>query len=102
VDRAVSPGQVTGDAVLQLTTGVEDVVTLRDDRVELLDFVAREKAKIIGKSIARELPADAIVGMILRNGELIAPEEGRIKEGDHVFVLALRPVVSKVKKLFAA
>jgi trk system potassium uptake protein TrkA len=103
VDRAVSPGQVTGDAVLQLTIGVADVVTLRDEKIELIDFAARKGAKIIGKSIIKELPREAIAGMILRNGRTIVPEaNGKIEDGDRVFVLALQPAVLKVKKLFAA
>jgi len=103
VDRAVSPGQVTGDAVLQLTAGVEDVVTLRDDQVELIDIAAKKKSKIIGKALVKEMPREAIVGMILRDGNIIMPkEDARVEEGDKVLVLAQRPATSKVKKLFAA
>jgi trk system potassium uptake protein TrkA len=103
VDRAVSPGQVTGDAVLQLTSGVADVVTLRDERIELIDFPVKKGAKIIGKSILNELPKEAIAGLILRDGRTILPEtNGKIEEEDRVFILALQPVISRVKKLFAA
>jgi trk system potassium uptake protein TrkA len=103
VDRAVSPGQVTGDAVLQLTIGVADVVTLRDERVELIDFPVNKGAKIIGKSIINELPKEAIAGMILRNGRTVLPEAtGKIEDGDRVFILAFQQAISKVKKLFAA
>jgi trk system potassium uptake protein TrkA len=102
VDRAVSPGQVTGDAVLQLTIGVADVVTLRDERIELIDFPVKKGAKIIGKAISKELPKEAIAGLILRSGSTIMPEaNGLIEDGDRVFILALQPAVSKVKKLFA-
>ncbi len=103
VDRAVSPGQVTGDAVLQLTSGVADVVTLRDERIELIDFPVKKGAKIIGKSILNELPKEAIAGLILRDDRTILPEtNGKIEEEDRVFILALQPVISRVKKLFAA
>ena len=50
VDRAISPGQVTADAVLQRVIGGEEVITLSDERMELVDFIARPGAKIIGKS----------------------------------------------------
>jgi len=103
VDRAVSPGQVTGDAVLQLTIGVADVVTLRDERIELIDFPVKKGAKIIGKSIINELPKEAIAGMILRNDRTVLPEAiGKIEDGDRVFILAFQQAISKVKKLFAA
>jgi trk system potassium uptake protein TrkA len=102
VDRAVSPGQVTGDAVLQLTAGVEDVVTLRDEQIELIDFAAKKKSRILGKSILKEVPREAVVGMIMKNGRPLVPKEDtKVEEGDRVFVMALHPVVSKVKKLFA-
>ena len=41
VDRAVSPGQVTADAVLQRVIGGEEVITLSDERMELVDFIAK-------------------------------------------------------------
>jgi len=102
VDRAVSPGQVTGDAVLQLVIGGEDVITLSDERMELVDFAARKNAKIIGKNIVKELPKEAVLGMVLRHGKPVVPENDfRIMEGDRVFILALHSAMSKVKKLFS-
>lgn len=102
VDRAVSPGQVTGDAVLQLVIGGEEVITLSDERIELIDFAAKKGAKIIGKNVINELPEGAIAGMILRSGKPIVPKDGSlIEEGDRVYILALHPAISKVKKLFA-
>jgi len=102
VDRAVSPGQVTGDGVLQLVIGGEEVITLSDERIELVDFAAKKGAKIIGKNIVKELPGDAVLGMVLRNGKPIVPEDDcRVEEGDRVYILALHPAISKVKKLFS-
>lgn len=102
VDRAVSPGQVTGDGVLQLVIGSEDVITLSDERIELVDFAVKKGAKIIGKNVTKELPEDSVAGMVLRNGQPMVPgEDCRVEEGDRVFVLALHPAISKVKKLFA-
>ncbi len=102
VDRAVSPGQVTADVVLQRVIGGEEVITLSDERIELVDFIAKEGSKIIGKVISKELPKDAIVGMVLRNDKAIVPENGfKIEKGDRVFIMSMPQEVSKVKKLFA-
>jgi trk system potassium uptake protein TrkA len=68
VDRAVSPGQVTADAVLQRVIGGEEVITLSDERMELVDFIARPGAKIIGKTISKELPKDSLAGLVIRDG----------------------------------
>jgi len=101
VDRAVSPGQVTADAVLQRVIGGEEVITLSDERMELVDFIANPGAKIIGKSISKELPRDSLAGMVLRDGMTIVPgNDFKVAAGDRVFVMSMPDVVSKVKKLF--
>jgi len=101
VDRAVSPGQVTADAVLQRVIGGEEVITLSDERMELVDFIARPGAKIIGKSISKELPKNSLAGMVLRDSTPIVPyEDFRVSAGDRVFVMSMPEAVSKVKKLF--
>ena len=75
VDRAVSPGQVTADAVLQRVIGGEEVITLSDERMELVDFIARPGAKIIGKTISKELPKDSLAGLVMRDGIPLVPAE---------------------------
>jgi len=101
VDRAVSPGQVTADAVLQRVIGGEEVITLSDERMELVDFIARPGAKIIGKSVSKELPRDSLAGMVLRDSMPIVPAgDFKVAAGDRVFVMSMPDVVSKVKKLF--
>jgi trk system potassium uptake protein TrkA len=103
VDRAVSPGQVTADAVLQRVIGGEEVITLSDERMELVDFIAKPGAKVIGKSISKELPKDSLAGMVLRESSPIVPEgDFKVEVGDRVFVMSMPSVVSKVKKLFVS
>ncbi|VVB72023.1 Trk system potassium uptake protein TrkA [uncultured archaeon] len=103
VDRAVSPGQVTADAVLQRVIGGEEVITLSDERMELVDFIAGTKAKILGKSISKELPRDSLVGLVIRNGTPMVPgNDFKVEVGDRVFVMSMPQVVSKVKKLFVS
>lgn len=102
VDRAVSPGQVTADVVLQRVIGGEEVITLSDERMELIDFIAKDGSKIIGKVVSKELPKEAIVGMVLRDDKAIVPENGfKVEKGDRVFIMSMPQEVSKVKKLFA-
>ncbi|MDD1739119.1 MAG: Trk system potassium transporter TrkA [Methanothrix sp.] len=103
VDRAVSPGQVTADAVLQRVIGGEEVITLSDERMELVDFVVRPKAKIIGKALSKELPKDSMVGLVIRDDvPMVASEDFRAAVGDRIFVMSMPQVVSKVKKEFIA
>ncbi len=101
VDRAVSPGQVTADAVLQRVIGGEEVITLSDERMELVDFVVRPKAKIIGKVLSKELPKDSLVGLVIRDGVPEVPNEDfRAAAGDRILVMSMPHVISKVKKEF--
>ncbi|MFB3764065.1 MAG: Trk system potassium transporter TrkA [Methanotrichaceae archaeon] len=103
VDRAISPGQVTADVVLQHAIGGEEVVTLSDRRIELVDFIAKDESKIVGKVIPKELPRDVIVGMVLRRDKIIIPENGfKVEKGDRVFIMSMPHEISHVKRLFKA
>lgn len=103
VDRAVSPGQVTADAVLQRVIGGEEVITLSDERMELVDFIARPGARIVGKTISKELPRDSLVGLVIRDGSPLVPaDDFKAVAGDRIFVMSMPAVVSKVKKLFVS
>ena len=103
VDRAVSPGQVTADTVLQRVIGEDEVITLSDQRMELVDFVVRPKSRIIGKILSRELPKDSMVGLVIRdNVPMMAGEDFRAAVGDRIFIMSMPEVVSKVKKEFVS
>lgn len=103
VDRAVSPGQVTADAVLQKVIGGEEVITLSDERVKLVSYMVRPGQKIIGKNISRELPEDSMAGMVIRDGiPLVPSDDFEAAIGDHIFVVSMPDVVTEVKKLFAS
>jgi trk system potassium uptake protein TrkA len=103
VDKAESPGQVTADAVLQRVLGGEEIVTISDERIELMDFIAKDSSKIIGKNLLKELPDESIAGMVLRGEQLLIPKNDlKVENGDRVFVMAMPPAVSKVKKLFVS
>ena len=48
-----------------------------------------------------KFPEDAIIGAILRNGEMVVPDqECSIQSGDSVIVVALPNSIDKIEKLF--
>jgi len=103
VDRAISPGWVTVEAVLRLIRGGEDVIVIGKDEAEVLEFRAEKESKILGKNAADKMPKGAILGMIMRGRQPIIPTaETEIKDGDRVFVLALPQVFTKVRPLFTS
>ena len=103
VDRAVSIGQVTADAVLQKVIGGEEVVTFSDERMKLIDFIVRPGERIIGKNISSEMPTDSLAGIAIRDGIPIIPDDDfEATVADHIFVMSKPQVVSKVKRLFGS
>jgi Trk K+ transport system NAD-binding subunit len=87
--------------VLQRVIGGEEVITLSDERMELVDFIVRPKARIVGKVLSKELPKDSMVGLVVRDGQpIMAAEDFKVEVGDRVFVMSMPSVVSKVKKEF--
>ena len=57
---------------------------------------------MLEKQIANlNFPEDAIIGAILRQGEMMVPDEKlTIQEGDSVIVVALSSAIEKIEKLF--
>jgi trk system potassium uptake protein TrkA len=95
VDRAISPARSLQTLFWRVIEG-EDMITLSGERVGLMDFIAKDGAKIIGKNLSQELPKDAVPGLIMRNGRSVMPDsEFKIEEGDRVFVISMTPSVSK-------
>lgn len=103
VDRAISPGLVTVGAVLQMITGSEDAIAVSKYGAEMVEFEINKDAAVIGKNVVEVMPNNAIPSMILRGDQTIIPKpDTEIEEGDHLFVFALSPSVSKLRELFAA
>jgi len=103
VDRAISPGLVTVEAVLQMITGSEDAIAVSKYGAEIVELEINKDAAVIGKNVAEVMPKNAIPSMILRGGQTIMPKpDTEIEEGDRLFVFALSQSLSKLRELFAA
>ncbi len=104
MDIAINPRLITVGAILKhLRRGqVRSVYKLIENEAEVLEIVANPKSSIIDKKIEKiKFPEDAIIGAILRNGEMIVPDqECSIQSGDSVIVVALPHSIDKIEKLF--
>ena len=69
---------------------------------EVLELVVDANSTIAGNRISDlNFPEDAMIGAILRQGEMLAPDETIIvQEGDSVIVVALSSAIEKIEKLF--
>jgi len=104
IDAALSPKQATIDGVLRVSmgSGVESLATLEGENAEIVELIASPSSKITKKALDKiKFPKDAIVSVIVRNGEVIVPRGiHQIRAGDRAVVFALTSALPKVKKLF--
>lgn len=104
MDIAINPRLITVGAILKhLRRGmVRSVYKLVENDAEVLEIVINPKSATVGKKIEKiNFPEDAMIGAILRNGEMIVPEPcTQIEAGDSVIVVALPKSIEKIEKLF--
>lgn len=108
IDVAVSPSQATIGALLhEVRQGaIVRGHRLRRGEAEVIEFevVGDEKSSnVVGRTIEEiRLPSSSQIAAILREGEIIIPENDTvIEKGDHVIVYAgNRNVMKRIEKLF--
>ncbi|MDD2568206.1 MAG: Trk system potassium transporter TrkA, partial [Clostridia bacterium] len=92
IDRAVSPRSLTAAAILKfISHGRLLSLTLLDDsRAQMRELIIPAKAKIIGKTLKQlKVPEDAIIGVIVRNGEVIVPcGDDKLLANDRIILFA--------------
>lgn len=105
VDIAVSPRILTAGAILKFIRkgDIISVTLLGGAKAQLLEFVASESSKVVGKPLQDlHFPKDAIIGSIVRGNHVMIPKGSNIiLPGDHVMVFALPEAVRKTEILFA-
>lgn len=82
---------------------LEDMINLtpiEDGKVTLVEIVAQKEHPMINKTLENlELPEDALVGCIIRDGQVIIPGgKDQILTDDRLVVLCLPEIQSKVMK----
>jgi len=105
IDAVVNPRAITVSTILQhVRRGrVRAVHTIGDGFGEVLEVEAMETSGIVGMPIRDlKLPQGAIVGAIVREGEVVIPRgSGVVRANDRVIVFSTEAVVKKVEKMFA-
>lgn len=105
IDVAVNPKEITVSGILQhIRKGrILSVHSICRGKAELIEAEAVESSSVVGKSIiALNLPHGIVVGMIIRDEEIIYPHSSTvILSGDRVVILAQTNMVKKVEKIFS-
>ena len=106
LDGAVSRHLTSVSHLLRLIRRGEviSVASLHEIEAEAIELVAGEGARVLGRELGKmKFPKDAIVGALVRDGEVIMPAgHDRIEAGDRVVVFCLPQAVANVEKLFAS
>jgi len=105
IDAAISPRITTAGAILRFIRKgkVLSVNTLREDEAEAMEVQALPTSAIVNKPLKKiKFPKDAIIGAIVRGGEVIIPGgEDIILPDDKVVIFYLSRSVKKVEKALA-
>ena len=104
IDVVVNPRDITISTILRhVRRGrVREVHSIGDGFGEVLEIDALATSEVVNKTISQlQLPDGAIVGAIMRDGEIELPKPNAvIKEGDRVVVFAEEAVVRKLERFF--
>jgi trk system potassium uptake protein TrkA len=103
MDITINPRLITVSAILKhLRKGqVMSVFKLIED-AEVMEIGVDENSSIVNKKIGKiKFPKDAIIGAVLRKGEMLLPNDDvTLEAGDSVIVVALPGTIEKIEKLF--
>ncbi len=103
MDITINPRLITVSAILKhLRKGrVMSVFKLIED-AEVMEIGVEEDSSIANKQIGKiNFPKGAIIGALLRQGEMLLPNDDvTIEAGDSVIVVALPGTIEKIEKLF--
>ena len=105
IDVVVSPRNITVSTILQhVRRGrIHSVHTIRDGFGEIIEAEAMETSGLVGMPLKKtELPANVLVGAIVREDEVIVPRsDSLIQVNDRVVLFAAAEAVREVEKMFS-
>ena len=105
IDVVVSPRNITVSTILQhIRRGrIHSVHTIRDGFGEIIEAEAMETSGLVGMPLKKtELPANVLVGAIVREDEVIVPRsDSLIQVNDRVVLFAAAEAVREVEKMFS-
>ena len=103
IDTVVSPRLSAVRAILQhIRRGkIISVAPLKGEHAEAIEAEALETSDIVNVPLCDvKFPKGAIVGAIVRNGEIIIPKgDSIVRPKDHLIIFALENVIPKLEKL---
>jgi trk system potassium uptake protein TrkA len=105
VDITISPRILAASAILRFVRrGNVAAVTLLESGAEMIELKVPDRCRVVGRPLsAVSFPQGALVGAILRDGEVVIPSGREVmRPGDDAVVFSLRSAVDRVERLFAS
>lgn len=106
IDHVINPRLTTARAILEMIQRghIGAVVRLSDVDIEAVRFTVEPGSDVAGmkvKNIATKLKKGSIIGVLVRDDNMILPDgETQIEAGDHVIMITRHKNLSTVAKLF--
>jgi trk system potassium uptake protein len=104
VDLTISPRVLAAEAILRFVRRGEVIsVALLESGAEMIELRVPERCRVAGRPLSEAgFPQGAIVGALLRDGEVVIPT-GRdvLRPGDDAVVFTVEDAVDEVERLFA-
>ena len=105
VDIAISPRLITAGAILRFVRKGEVVaVNVLESGAEMIEMRVPKDCRVAGKQLSEVgFPKGAIVGAVLREGEVVIPTGDEVlKSGDDAVIFTVDSAVDEVESLFAS
>jgi trk system potassium uptake protein TrkA len=105
VDITISPRLLAAGAISRFVRKGDVVaVSLLESGAQMIELRVPDKCRVAGHPLSElNFPKEAIIGMVLRDGEVIIPKGQDVLEpGDDVVIFTMNATVEKVENLFAS
>ena len=105
VDIAISPRLITAGAILRFVRkGDVMAVNVLESGAEMIELRVPEDCRVAGQPLSKVgFPDGAIVGAVLRNGDVVIPTGDEVlQQGDDAVVFTVESAVDEVERLFAS
>ena len=104
VDVTISPRVLAAEAILRFVRRGEVIsVALLESGAEMIELRVPERCRVAGRPLSEVgFPQGAIVGALLRDGEVVIPTGNDVlRPGDDAVVFTVEDAVDEVERLFA-
>jgi trk system potassium uptake protein TrkA len=104
VDVTISPRVLAAEAILRFVRKGEVIdVTLLESGAEMIELRVPERSRVTGRPLSEVgFPEGAIVGALLRNGDVVIPTGKEVlRPGDDAVVFSVEDAIEEVERLFA-